>query len=168
MRKKRIPLRKYKGYQPWWLRFFRYWYIRLLRLQGHPKEIARGLAVGVFSGAFPWLGLQIIIAVLLAVVFRGNKLAAAAATWISNPFTSIPIFLFNFKIGQLVLGGNKSIDHQTLQVDLQSWSNLIESGFEVILSLFIGSFVVGIIAGFCIYFISLRIIIRWRESRLND
>ena len=42
------------------LRFLRYWYIRLMRLQGHPREIAKGFALGVFSGFFPWMGLQII------------------------------------------------------------------------------------------------------------
>ena len=42
------------------MRFCRYWWIRLVRLQGHPREIARGFALGVFSGFFPWMGLQII------------------------------------------------------------------------------------------------------------
>jgi uncharacterized protein len=42
-----------------------------LRLQGQPIEIARGLAVGAFSGAFSRMGLQIIIAIFLAFCVRG-------------------------------------------------------------------------------------------------
>ncbi|MFS8808493.1 DUF2062 domain-containing protein, partial [Synechococcus sp. R6-10] len=83
---------------PSWKRWLRYLYLRLLRLQSSPKEIARGLAVGVFAGCFPIFGFQTLAALVLAVPFRGNKLAAAAGTWVSNPFTYVPIYAFNYQV----------------------------------------------------------------------
>jgi len=87
-----------------WRRMVRYLALRVMRMQATPRAIARGIAAGAFSGLFPFFGLQIIIAVALCVPLRGNKIAAAAATWISNPFTYVPIYLFNLQVGQWILG----------------------------------------------------------------
>jgi uncharacterized protein (DUF2062 family) len=147
-------------------RFLRYWYIRLVRLQGHPIEIARGLSVGVFSGFFPWLGLQIAIAIFLAIAVRGNKIAAAAATWISNPFTSIPIFIFNYKVGEWILGrGDHPVDRGFFGANgglRDDWTSL---GTEVLFTMFFGSLVTGTIAGVITYFIGVRLLYRWRGHR---
>jgi uncharacterized protein (DUF2062 family) len=84
---------------PAWKRQLRYLYLRFLRLQGSPQYLARGIASGVFSGCFPLFGLQIIIGVTIATVFRGHRIMAAAATWVSNPFTYVPLFAFNYQVG---------------------------------------------------------------------
>jgi uncharacterized protein (DUF2062 family) len=145
-------------------RFLRYWYIRLVRLQGHPKEIARGLALGAFAGWFPLFGLQMALAVFLAILFRGNKLAAAAATWISNPLTSLPIFAFNYKIGEWLLNfHNIPLKSSGFSINLQYWSKFMELGWEFMTVMFLGSFVVGAIAAVVVYFLSLRLLRRWRK-----
>ncbi|MGK7877854.1 MAG: DUF2062 domain-containing protein [Xenococcaceae cyanobacterium] len=153
---------KSKRTQPWWLRRWRYLYMRFLRLRGTPRAIARGLAIGVFAGFFPLFGFQIIIGVVLAALLRSNKFAAAASTWISNPLTYVPIFVFNFKVGQLLLGSNEL---SVAEIDWQSLPELMKLGSAFIWTLFIGCFVVGFIAAFCTYLLSLRLIIRWRKSR---
>lgn len=144
----------------------RYWWIRLVRLQRHPIEIARGLAVGVFSGAFPWLGLQIIIAIFLAFCVRGNKIAAAAATWVSNPFTYIPLFLFNYKLGELFLGqGNQAIDSRIFASN-QSWAeNWGSLSGKFLLTLFFGSLITGLLASTITYFVSYRLLSQWHHRR---
>ena len=145
-----------------WRRLWRYTYLRLLRLQGKPEAIARGWAVGIFAGCFPFFGLQIIIALILATLFRGNKIAAATGTWISNPLTYLPIFVFNFQIGQLIAGTNElSIS----DLNLKSWSALIEAGSHFAITLFIGCFFVGCILSSCTYFFSLRLMERMRHRR---
>ena len=149
-----------------WLRTGRYYYLRLLRLDGQPVYIARGLACGVFAGCFPWFGLQTIIGVLLAILGRGNKLAAVAGTWISNPLTYVPIFAFNYNIGKFILGNHTS---ESLQLDLESsLSSLIDLGWSVFFTLFLGSFVVGLVAAIVTYFLSLRLITaRRRQKNIN-
>lgn len=56
-----------------WRRWLRYLYLRLLRMQSSPEEIARGLAAGVFAGCFPIFGFQTLAALLLAVPPAGQQ-----------------------------------------------------------------------------------------------
>jgi uncharacterized protein (DUF2062 family) len=58
----------------------------------------------VFTGCYPFFGLQIVLGIGLASLVRGNHLLAAAGTWISNPLTSLPLYWFNYQVGCWVLG----------------------------------------------------------------
>ncbi|BBA78788.1 hypothetical protein RGRSB_0169 [cyanobacterium endosymbiont of Rhopalodia gibberula] len=139
-------------------RHCRYLYLRFRRLRGTPHSIARGLACGVFAGCFPLFGLQTIIGVLLAVICRGNKFAAAIGTWISNPLTYVPVFAFNYKVGKfLLLGFQNTILQIDLQQNWQSWSTFMESGFDFIYTLFLGCLIVGTFCSFIGYFLSLKL-----------
>lgn len=147
-----------------WQCQIRYYYHRLLRMEGSPEVIARGLAVGVFAGWFPWFGLQTLIALTIALVVRGNKVIAVAATWISNPLTYVPIFAFNYHIGLLVL---RSPEDEPFELTaLESWQGVQELGSTILVPLFLGSFVVGIISASLSYFVGLRLIQRARQRRL--
>lgn len=145
--------------QSGWRRKLRYLYLRLIRLRSTTPAIARGLGTGVFAGLFPFFGFQTIIGVGLAMLVRGNKLTAAVGTWISNPFTYVPVYLFNFKLGQLILGTH---DLST-DVDWTSWSDLLEAGKLFIATLLVGCTVTGAIAGIVVYFLSLWLIPLWRK-----
>ncbi|MGG6296108.1 DUF2062 domain-containing protein [Leptolyngbya sp. AN02str] len=143
-------------------RQLRYVYHRLVRIQGSPEAIARGLAVGVFSGCFPWFGIQIVVAIALATLLRGNRIVAAAATWISNPFTYVPIFAFNFQVGQGLLGANLN----GLQLnDITSWQAVTELGNELIVPLFVGSSLVGVVLSLMTYGSGLWLIRKARSRR---
>ncbi len=146
-----------------WRRSVRYLYLRLMRMQATPRAIARGIAAGAFSGLFPFFGLQIIIAVGLCVPLRGNKLAAAAATWISNPFTYVPIYLFNLQVGQWLLGLDQPLMPQEL--DYRNWAAW---GWEMILSLLLGCTVMGLIAAVICYFLGLWFVHRIRRQRRSQ
>ena len=87
-----------------WLRLLRQRLIWLWRQEGSPGQRARGLAAGVFTGCYPFFGLQIVLGVGLASLVRGNHLLAAAGTWISNPLTSLPLYWFNYQVGCWLLG----------------------------------------------------------------
>lgn len=147
--------------QPRWKRQLRYLYWRFLRLQGSPEELARGLGCGVFSGCFPLFGFQIVIGVGVATVLRGNRIMAAAATWISNPFTYVPIFAFNFQVGHWLLGGGPIQAFQDLDT-LRGWQDM---GTDVSIRLMLGSTVVGLVTGLVSYYISLPLIRRIRVRR---
>ncbi len=141
-------------------RYWRYFYLRILRLRGNPEEIAMGLAIGVFTGCFPFFGLQTILAILLAILFKANKIAAAAATWISNPLTSVPIFAFNFHIGKLIVGGT---DISVSQLNFKSQTDILELGGQFAITLLLGCLIVASIVSFSTYFISLNLIKNWRK-----
>ena len=147
----------------WLSRRFRLTYLRLIRLRGKPRAIALGLAIGVFAGFFPFFGLQTLIGVFLAALFRASKVAAAAATWISNPLTYVPIFVFNYKVGKLLLGTKET--RAIVPLDFNSLDSLRELGFSFGVTLLTGCFIVGAIAASLTYFYSLAIIQRLRSRK---
>jgi uncharacterized protein (DUF2062 family) len=131
-------------------------------MRGKPEYLARGLAAGVFAGCFPFFGLQILLGVAISILIQGHKLLAVAGTWVSNPFTYIPIFLFNYHVGQWLLG----VEELSINQDsLLSWDTIIELGAEFALTLLLGCFVVGIVSAIISYFVSLGLIRRWRKRQ---
>lgn len=142
-------------------RRFRFVYLKLLRLRGRPNAIAKGLAVGVFAGCFPFFGLQSLIGIFLATVVRGSKVAAVAATWISNPLTYVPIYIFNYKIGKLLLRTSDT----DLALDINSFTAFKELGPTFAITLLTGCFVVGLILALITYFYSLAFLERFKTRR---
>lgn len=148
------PLKKKNRRQSPWQRYFQYYLLRLKRLREKPETIARGFAVGVFSGSFPFFGLQMMIAIVLAILLKGNKITAMMATWISNPFTYLPIFFFNFQLGKNILNLFFSVNYAN-DFNVESWQNLTNAGVEVTITLLIGCTISGLILSFITYYLSL-------------
>lgn len=144
-----------------WLRRAKFWYLKVLRQEGTPEAIARGWACGVFTGCFPLFGLQTLLGLLLATILRGNKFTAAAGTWISNPLTYVPIYYFNFHVGQVILQKPVTFD----EAQLQSWSEMGLAGISVVGTLFLGCTVVGSTLGVGAYFLSFSLTTRWRSLK---
>lgn len=66
------------------------------------KSVSGAVAIGVFCAFIP-LPLQMLIAAILAIIFRFNILVAVPIVWISNPLTFAPIFYFCYRIGAAIL-----------------------------------------------------------------
>lgn len=146
------------------LRRFRFIYLKLLRLRGQPKFVAKGLAVGVFAGCFPFFGIQSLIGIFLATVCRGSKVAALAATWISNPLTYVPLYVFNYKIGKLLL---RTQDATLPPLDIESFTAFKELGSTFAITLLTGSFVIGMILAVITYFYGLAILEKWHARSIS-
>lgn len=155
------PHRQSKHSRQIWRRRLHYFYLRFLRLRGSPQSIARGLAAGVFAGLFPFIATQTLIAILIAALIRGNKIVAAAATWISNPFTAVPLYAFNFQVGRWLLNSQETFSPK----DFQSWENMMDLGTEFLTDLLLGCLVVATIASIGTYFFGLRFIQRVRNRK---
>ncbi len=125
----------------------------ILKQEGTPAKRARGVAVGIFSGCFPFFGFQSLIGVVLASWLRGDHLLAVAATWISNPFTYLPLYWFNYKVGIIFLGGeNKLLNFHNI-TQQQMW----DQGWLISSRILFGSFVVGLLLGVISGLISYKI-----------
>lgn len=135
--------------------------LKLKRLRGRPDEIARGVAVGAFTGVMPLFGVQSIIAIALAALVRGNPLAAATATWISNPVTFIPLYTLNFRLGQQILGTQ---DLFLILSAAPSFSQFLMMGIDCILTLTIGCVALGIPTAVLSYLLTLKFV-RYRRHR---
>ena len=78
----------------------RYYYLRFIRLRGHPSVLARGVAVGTFIGITPTIPFHTILALIFAIILRGSKVTALlAAVIVSNPLTFFLQYYFSWKIG---------------------------------------------------------------------
>jgi uncharacterized protein (DUF2062 family) len=151
--------------RPWYQRHLQYYRWRLMRLRERPEKLAKGFAVGTFAGCFPFFGLQMVMAIVLAIIIRGNKLAAMMGTWISNPFTYVPIFWFNFEVGQLILHlGISDFQPSQIEFNWHSWQSLANAGLEIIFTLLVGSFAVGVVIG-CLFYYLILIILKNKNYR---
>ncbi|MDX2218562.1 MAG: DUF2062 domain-containing protein [Burkholderiales bacterium] len=69
----------------------------------HRRSVALGIGIGLVTGLIP-LPIQMLMAIVIAIVVRANVPAAAAATWATNPFTFIPLYLLAYQFGAWVTG----------------------------------------------------------------
>lgn len=80
------------------------------------RNVARGVALGLFVGFILPLG-QVVVAALLAASARGNVLVAAVATLITNSFTFPPIYYAAFRTGSFLLQPVLTKGGETVQID---------------------------------------------------
>lgn len=70
-----------------------------------PEAVARAVGVGFFIGFLPLMGLQFVLAVLIAGFLSANRIVAALATLITNPLTAIPTSFASLWVGDQILPG---------------------------------------------------------------
>lgn len=140
-------------------RYARYQWLRLIRIPATPEAIGRGMAIGVFAGMMPLF--PGILAIFIAIPFRASKLAAAAGTLVSNPLSTVFLYMLSYRIGRSILPpALPPIIPEHL--DLQT---LFESGGPNALALVTGGFVMAVPSSAGAYFLTLRGVRLYRERR---
>ena len=139
---------------------YRIWYIklqqllvRLKELEGDPHHIAIGMAIGVFISVTPTIPFQTILAVALALVLRGSKIAAAIGVWFSNPVTVPFCYLGSYKVGTALLGHSSPFN-----VEYESITELLNLGLVVPGAMIVGGAILGLFPGVAVYFITRRVV----------
>jgi len=170
-----------------WARALTYVKHRVNRLPDPPDRIARGICAGVFTTFTPFYGLHFFVAAALAVVLRGNVLAAILGTFFGNPLTYLPIGVVSLQTGYALLGrpapheneisrslGGKFLDAGkdlknnvlALFTDRQAdWHGLGIFYHEVFLPYMVGGIVPGIVAALAAYYITLPVITAYQTRR---
>jgi len=146
-------------------RTLRYYYLKFVRLQGEPAEIARGVGLGIFIGITPTIPLHTVLILFCTLVSRSSKIAGLlASVAVSNPLTIPPTYFLSWKLGVLVTGTDIS------WVDIKSAIDLVlsDAGFmdrmaavaqlgrEALVTLLLGGFVFALPFGLAGYFLSYR------------
>jgi len=67
------------------------------------QTTAKGIAIGIFCAFLP-MPFEIVPAIFLAALMRGNLPFAIAGIWISNPLTWIPLYTPCYLLGTKILG----------------------------------------------------------------
>jgi hypothetical protein len=142
-------------------RSLRLLYLRLLRLKGQPQEIAGGVAIGGFVGMTPTVPLHTVLAVLIALIFKKSKLAAALGVWVANPFFLPFIYFLDYKVGRLFTGA----ESPSLAISNFSIANLVQLGWSISYPLLFGGVITGFLCAIPSYFITKRLILLYQARR---
>ncbi len=144
-----------------WRRSGTYVAHRLRRLPGTPYRIAAGFASGAAISFTPFIGLHFVLAALLALVLRGNMLAAAIGTVVGNPWTFPFIWLWIYSLGNWLMGSD---DLTALQQTL-SLGYIIENPLKVLLPMAVGGVPSAICAWFVFFWPVQRTVDQYQKAR---
>jgi len=145
-----------------WRRSGAYVAHRLRRLPGTPYRIAAGFASGAAVSFTPFIGLHFVLAAALALLVRGNVIAAAIGTVVGNPWTFPFIWLWTYSLGRWVLGVEHGLTG--LPEDL-SFHHIFENPLEVLLPMIVGSIPTAAIAWFVFFWPLQRAIAVYQSAR---
>jgi uncharacterized protein len=134
---------------------------RVKNLKGDPHYVAMGMAIGVFIGITPTMPFHTVLAVALAFILRGSKVAAALGVWFCNPVTAPVFYWGSYKAGMYLLGNPAPFD-----VKYESVLELLDLGMDVTIAMIAGGVILGILPGIASYFITRKIIttVRLRKA----
>ena len=148
-----------------WLGHPRLWHM-------HRRSVALGIAIGLVTGLLPG-PVQILLAVLIAIPLRANVLAAAFATFYTNPLTFIPLYILAYQVGGLVTGEQvQALNVPQLEFTLASMWTAVPDMFQWMISLgdtlLIGLAIQASVTAVCGYIATLivwRIVVtrKWRN-----
>ncbi|MCF6272123.1 MAG: DUF2062 domain-containing protein [Rhodobacteraceae bacterium] len=170
-----------------WKRAISYMGHRLKRLPDSATRIARGISFGVFVSFSPFFGLHFLYVFILARMFGGNFIAAAAGTFFGNPLTFPFIIGFSLKVGNWVLGRDPAQhDFKKIGAAFREFFHTIWASFkslfgapppqtdglhdffsEILLPYFIGGTILGIIFAIPAFYLAKPLIIAYQKHRLK-
>jgi hypothetical protein len=148
------------------LRILKQGYRRLIRIEGDPRNIALGFAMGLLVGMTPTMGFQMPIAVFFAIPLRLNKLSSVAGVWITNPFSAPVIYPINFLVGVKLFNIDVSTE-QIMDFSLKSLKSLLTETPDIFLAATLGGVVLGIPIAICGYYFVMSAVTRYRAHKIK-
>ncbi len=143
----------------------------VIKLRSSPRAIAGGLGLGTFIAFTPTVGVQLILALLVATMFNMNRPAASIPVWITNPVTVAPIYTFNYWLGLKfwdgpplpeVSGLFKDIGHTMAHLEFWNIKDqflaVLQMGKEILIPLLLGSLAIGALTGIAVYLLTLNLL----------
>lgn len=141
-------------------RWGRYVFLRIMRLQASPYQIAMGVALGAAISFTPFLGFHIILALALSWIFRANKISALLGTLVGTPWTLPFMFFLSYKTGLLMA---EFFHYWFPQIPLSSdflgttafnFKDLYNHPAAFFFPMLTGSFLLGIGFGGCVFLLT--------------
>ncbi len=138
-------------------------YARFLKIRGSPREIALGLALGLFVAMTPTMGFQMALAVCLATFFKWNKISAGLGVWVTNPVTAPFIYPVCYYLGSRIYSVPKSL---TLGhgLDVETFYLLLVKAPDLFIALTIGGVIIGLPLAVTGYYFAYSAICRYQDE----
>ena len=145
---------------------------KILMLDDTAHSIAFGAAIGMFIGMTPTVGIQMILVLCLSVVTRSrlrfNKVAALLMVYVSNPFTVLPIYWFNYSIGVYFTGSTVTFEDFAAALEYGNFNQWLDTIFVLFVQvgspLILGSLAVATIMSLLTYPSILRLVRKVRQN----
>ena len=129
-----------------------------------PEDVAAGWALGMFIGCSVPFGLQLIVAVPLAMMMRVSKIGATLGTFITNPVTIFLIYpAQTYVVNKILFGGSLSFA-RLMNVEW-TWDAVRRLGAEAMVSFFLGGFLLAVVLTPITYFAVRSLVVRQRNRR---
>ena len=178
---RRAP-RQRRPFRRIWVRVQRPIITRILHLGDSPHRIAMGVFLGFLIGWTPTMGAQIFLYLIFAFLLRANRASGLLPIMLTNPLTALPVYVFNWRIGRLILhpGGvdevDQAIQRQTMDsflddfhiarlFDGEFWSSMGPAFRAFGLELIVGCLVVGLVCGTVGYAATYYGVVAYRRRR---
>lgn len=166
----------------YWYRARRFLALKVLHTDDTPHAIALGTGIAMLVAFLPLIGIQTIVAVAIAALFRANKVVCIPVVWITNPATMLPIYGACLGLGRFVTSGTSPGDPTSwpqetvalseLQVqshvgflEYEFWSSLFSRVIGFGVELWIGCVILGLVFAVLSYFLSRWGVTAYRERR---
>ena len=133
----------------------------LLSIKDTPHRISLAVALGVFIGMSPLIGIHTVLGILVAWIFKLNKLATIVGVYVTNPWTIVPIYTFSTWVGAKCLGMGRILPE--IDWNRVTFSQLLNDFGHLLLPFLVGSFLIGAVSSVLSYLIVFRIAKRIHE-----
>lgn len=152
----------------------------ILRQRGSPEAIARGMALGLIIAFSPTVGIQLIMALLLATMLNANRLAAVIPVFLTNVFTVPAVYGFTYAVGNLLLPGryrstekvrrllwefSRRVRHGEFASWHETFSEFLRLGNELFWPMLVGGLAVGLVGAAVSYPATVWAVRRYRRRR---
>ncbi len=155
----------------------RYYYLRLKRLKGNPRQLALGFTIGVFIGLTPTMPFHTVMILICCLITRSSFIAGVIASWIvCNPLTYVPIYYFSMVLGNYATKYTLNWTRIKEIVDIilsdqatisSSWQTIMSLGYEALAVLLVGGVILAIPFTLVSYYTSLIFFNKFAEKRKN-
>jgi len=138
---------------------------RLAMQKATTRQIAWGGALGAFIAFTPTFGFQMVLAFAAATALKCSRFSALVLTYITNPFTVVPVYMFTYRTGAWILRV-RPLTRQMHQVLTRlegegGWAalqELLRFGWQIMLPLWVGGLAVGLVGAAIAFPLLLRLV----------
>ena len=152
-------------------------YLKIVKAEGTPESIARGVAVGLTVGLVLPIGTQTLPALALAFLLKANKVLSWTFTCVSNPASVFLLYPFQCWVGSYLVFKPLSMESFSSRFSAlvkasslsETFRALGELGADVIIPFFAGGVFFALISAPVGYIVSRRLVLAYlrRKERLR-
>lgn len=149
--------------------YFRLLKSKMVRERMPANRIAAGWAIGMFYGCVIPFGFQLILSIPTAVFFKASKIGASVGTLITNPITIWFLYPIQCYLANRLIAGNLTYDAiaeaMTKVINAGDYSTLMSLGGELVVSFFLGGFLLAAICVPFTFFGVRAMVMRYRRKK---